>query len=181
MKSFTINLVKVGLLGAFCFVGLAQAATVDGTVGATSTGTTDVSVTIPDRVRVSRLDGIALGTYGGSGDMSGVDDLCVFRNGSGSYKIQLDSANPGGANEFQMKNGTNFITYTVKFDDDADASDQLAVTSGTEISGLTGHSTSASCGAADNGQLRIDVLEVDLLAAPPAAYLDTVTLLVTPI
>ncbi|MCZ6871353.1 MAG: hypothetical protein O7G84_17795, partial [Gammaproteobacteria bacterium] len=110
MKAFTINLVKVGLLGAFCFVGLAQAATVDGTVGATSTGTTDVSVTIPDRVRVSRLDGIALGTYGGSGDMSGVDDLCVFRNGSGSYKIQLDSANPGGANEFQMTDGTDFIT-----------------------------------------------------------------------
>lgn len=182
MKSVVKSILRAGVaLCALCLVGLAHGATADGTLGATSTGTTDITVTIPDRVQISDLDGIDLGTYSGSLDLSGTEDLCVYRNGTGSYKVQLDSANPGGANEFRMKNGTDYIPYAVRFDDDSDASDGTLVVSGDEVSGLTGDSSSTTCGASDNAQLRVDVLEADLQAAPPASYLDTITLLVTPI
>jgi len=122
MKSFTMNIVKAGLvLGALCFVGLAQAATLDGTLGLTSTGTADVEVIIEDRVQVTSLDGVDLGTYTGTGTLTGTDEMCIYRNGSGAYDIKLDSANPGGGGEFRMADGSgNFIVYELKFDDDLD-------------------------------------------------------------
>jgi hypothetical protein len=65
--------------------GNAFAAT-PGTLGPTSQGTLEITLTIDPLVQISALDDIALGTYVGLGDMTGADDLCVYSN-NGGYDI----------------------------------------------------------------------------------------------
>jgi hypothetical protein len=120
-------------------VALASAVTVatpayaasQGSVGATSTGTADVSVGVSDRVRISNLNDMAL-TFAGTGDVVGTDTFCVYRNGTGSYDIELSSANAGSASEFRASDGAGtFVDYVVTFDDDDTPADGVDTTSGT--------------------------------------------------
>lgn len=181
MTSFIRNIFRAGVvLGAFCFAGVAQAATADGTQGATSTGTTDVTVTVGNRAQITKLNTIALGTFDGVNAMTGTDEMCVYTT-SGNYDITLSSANPTAGNVFQVKSGTDFIAYVVKFDDDADASDATPVLSGVTVTPLVGDSTDAGCSGGINAELEVSITAANLLAAANGSYLDTVTLVVTPI
>ncbi len=182
MSSFTRNIFKAGVvLGAFCFAGVAQAATADGALAATSIGTTDVTVTIADRVQVSNLDTIVLGTYLGSGTLVGTDDMCIYRSSTGAYDIQLDSANAGAASEFRLAAGLNFIVYQLQFDDDSDAAvGGTIVLDGDSVTNQAGHASDTTCGAVDNAEIRVFITEANLQAAVAGSYTDTVTLTVTP-
>ena len=181
MKLFTLNIARAGLaLGALCFVSLAQAATADGLLDTTSTGTADVEVVIEDRVQVTNLDGIDFGTYAGSGTLTGQDEMCIYRNGSGAYDITLTSDNPGGGSEFQMISGADLIAYELKFDDDNDASDGTVVLSGDTLTNQAGDAGDTTCGAVDNAEMRVFITAATLEGSVTGTYLDTVTLLVTP-
>lgn len=182
MRSFTRSIVKAGfVLGAFCFVGVAQAATSDGALGDPSIGTADVQVIIDDLVQVTNLNGIDFGTYGGTLDLTGTDEMCIYRNGTGAYDIQLDSANPGvPGNEFRMTDGTNFIIYQLKFDDDNDASDGTVFLSGDSLVNQAGHASATDCGSVDNAEIEVFITEATLQLSVAGSYLDTVTLTVSP-
>ena len=181
MRSFTGNIVKAGfVLGAFCFVGVAQAATSDGLLADPSIGTADVQVIIDDLVQVTNLNGIDFGTYGGTLDLTGTDEMCIYRNGTGAYDIQLDSANPGAGNEFRMISGANFITYQLKFDDDNDASDGTVFLSGDSLMNQAGHASATDCGSVDNAEIEVFITEATLQGSVAGSYLDTVTLTISP-
>ncbi|MEX2327270.1 MAG: hypothetical protein WD558_06040, partial [Pseudomonadales bacterium] len=68
--------------------GQAMAAT-QGALGVDSTGTTDISLEIADRVQISSVDDIALGAWGGSGDLVGTSQFCVYRSGGDDYQMTL--------------------------------------------------------------------------------------------
>jgi len=152
----------------------------DGTAGSTSTGTSIVSLTINDRIQISSVADIALGAYGGSGALTGQSQYCVFRNGGDNYKINLTSST--GA--FQVDSATTLdsIPFTVKVDDDADASNGEALGYGLDSAVALIGSSSLNCGAADNASMYVSFTEAAMLAVSSAAdYQATVTLLVSPI
>ncbi|HSG89841.1 MAG TPA: hypothetical protein VLA56_11565 [Pseudomonadales bacterium] len=151
----------------------------DGSLGASSSGDLQVTMSVADRVQVTRLDDIVLGGYGGTGDMVGAEAFCAYRNGTGLYALTLSSAN-ALAGQFRASNGPKFISYVVRIDDDTDASDGALTTSGATRTGLAGSGTSVSCGAADNAAVEITFAEADLQGAAAGAYADTLTLLVEP-
>lgn len=151
--------------------GMSAIAATQGTAGATSTGTAVVSVTIADIVQISDMNDFAFGTYSGTGDLNGTDDVCIYRNGTGNYTVTATGS--GAANAFTMTDGTNTIAYSVTLDG-------AALTSGTAANQTGAHASSANCAGTPNKTLNVDVLAADLQAAPAGAYTGTLTLLVAP-
>lgn len=175
-----LNTIVLVLIFLSAWISTAVFAASDGTAGATSSGTSDVSLTINDRVQITSMADIALGAYGGSGALTGQSDYCVFRNGGDNYKLNLTST--GGV--FQVVSGTtsDSIAFTVQVDDDTDASaggETLSYGSDSSVAMVA--SSSLTCGSADNASIYVSFAEADMIAAPPASYLATITLTVSPI
>jgi len=170
------GLAFAGLLSA----GHAMAAS-DGTLGATSTGTSLVSLTINDRVQISSVNDIALGAYAGTGTMSGQSTYCVHRNGGDNYKITLTT----DTGAFQVDSATTLdsIPFSVALDDDTDASvggETMSYATASAVA-MVGH-LSAACGGADNAAMYVSFTEANLQSVSSANdYQATVTLLVEPI
>jgi len=153
-------------------------AATQGTVGATSTGDLDISLTIVDEVRISNLVDITLGTFLGA-DLGGSSPACVFRSGTGNYEITATGDGGTGSDEFALTDGTNSVDYTVAYDDGSGA---VLVSSGTPLTGQTGGDpASDTCaGTGDNGTIAVNVLASDMEGLPAGAYTGTLTLTVAP-
>lgn len=150
----------------------------DGSLGATSTGSLDVKVDVADRVQISGLNDIDFGAYAGTGALNGNDAFCVYRNGTGAYSVSIDSPQ-ADVGSFRLSNGSDFITYSVTFNDAADITGGSAVSSGDSLTG-SGSATSLTCGGASNASLGVSIAENDLQAAASGNYTDTITLVVAP-
>lgn len=174
------NIVTSVAFAATLFAGNAMAAT-DGGLGANSTGTSDVTLQIADRVQITDVHDIALGAYGGTGTMTGTADFCVYRSGGDNYQLTVTTDN--GAYAVTSATSGDTIPFAAKVDDSLTAS-----TSGEALSYNTATSTalvgsnSLTCGGTDNAQLYVSFAEADLQAASTANdYQATVTLYVEPI
>jgi spore coat protein U-like protein len=172
---------SIALVSALAAPGTALAAT-QGSLDATaSEGTLGVSVEIEDRVQITGLNDIDFGVYGGTGPLSQSDGFCVYRNGTGLYDIALASAT-GAGTDFEVTDGTNNAVYTVKFDDDADASDASDVDNGDSVTGAQGDGASQDCTGSGgvNASLQLTFSEAELQSMATGTYADTITLTVTP-
>ena len=174
-----LNKIVIGMTFAAA-LSTSQAFATGGTLGANSTGSTDVSLSIVDQVQISSVENIGLGAWSGSGNLTGATDFCVYRSGGDDYKVTLTTLS--GAFELGSVVTGDTIPFTAMIDDDADASDGEALTYGTaSTNALTGNNQ-FDCGAADNAELYIDIAESDLQAASSANdYSGTVTIFVEPI
>lgn len=154
-----------------------------GTLGATSTGTVAVSITIPALVQISSLADITLGstsTFPATGNTT----ACIYSNVAsplGSYYVTASSANVS-AGAFRVKDsGTDYITYSAYWNNTAAATQTTALVSGTKTAQQTGGSAvSLTCGGSPNANFNISFSAAQVTGAPAAAYTDTVTLLITP-
>jgi hypothetical protein len=178
----TAALVAIVLTGGS---SLAFAAS-QGSVGTTSTGSIDISLTIPKLVRIFGLNDIALGSYTGTGTMTGNDTFCVHSNvTSGTYKVKATSAN-GTGTDFRVKSGSNYIVYDVTFDDDTTEAGSTGLDHDTESAGpysATKYANvgTATCAGSENAGAWVTFQETALQEAEAGSYTDTLTLLVTPL
>lgn len=165
--------------------GLAFGAS-QGNVGTTSSGSIDISLTIPNLVRIFGLNDIALGSYTGTGTMTGNDTFCVHSNViSGTYKIKATSAN-GTGGDFRVKSGANYIVYGVDFNDDTAQAGSTSLDHDTESAGPYNATKypnvgNATCAGSENAGAWVTFQEAALQEAEPGSYTDTLTLLVTPL
>lgn len=170
-KTSAIALTALGLLGA----SSAMAAT-DGSYDTTSTGTTDVSLTVVDATRITGLDDIDLGTYAAT-DTDGVDasdTFCVHVNGGDAYNI---TATYG---PLSSPTTSDTIAVQVSLIDNAAGTGAEDVNTGGVSSNYTG-SALIDCGGSDNAFINVEVEDADIRAATTASdYATTVSLLVSP-
>jgi len=172
------RLAAVCLAGSLGVSGAAFAVTQDGVIGATSTGTLDVSVAVPPLALIENLDAISLNYT--SGDTVGSDTFCIWST-TGGYNITISSFN--GVGTFVADSGTDTVNYNVVFDDTTDPSTGSAVTEGSNV---TGYSTPdsvfpAGCSGGDNAVLEVTFPAAgNLDGASAGNYTDEVTLLVAP-
>lgn len=156
--------------------GGAFAAT-QGSLGLSSTGSVDITLSIPDSVRIQNLVDIPLGQADGVNALSGSSPACVFRNGaSGNY--QITASGSGAANAFTLASGGNTIAYTATYDDGSGAS---ALTTGVALTGQTGAdnaSQDCSTGANNNGTIAVSVSAAAQNGAAVGNYSGTLTLTV---
>lgn len=165
----------VAALAAFA-ASNAFAAT-QGTLGATSQGTLDITLTINALVQISALDDIPLGAYTGGGDMTGDDDLCVYSN-NGGYDIT--ATGNGAAGAFELIGGSANIPYTVAWATTAGAGTGTSLIAGVTLANQGGTFTTPNCNGADNAQVIVTVDDVALASAPADNYTGVLTLLVAP-
>lgn len=163
-------------LGALLLSTTAQAAT-DGTLGLTSTGTTDISIIKGDTAQITGLTDIVLAPWTvGDPAPVGTSPACVYTS-TGTYQMTATSAN-GSGTTFRLTDGTNFINYTVQWNDGVGG---LASTSnGTPLAGLTGDAVSTNCGGATPATVQVNISNAQMTAAPEGTYGDTLTVLITP-
>ncbi len=170
-----IIIALVTILGTFTCTGAFAAS--QGSIGSTSTGTTDISLTIDPLVRITGMSDIGLGTFNGTDDISGTDDVCVYSNTSGNYMI---TASDGDADGFKLVNGGASIVYEVKWNDqDADTT---ALVDGTQFATAQNNAstTTSDCGGGTNATIKIAVTAANMLLVVPNVYTATLTILVEP-
>lgn len=176
------NFKKIALSTAIAttmFAGQAFAAD-QGTLGATSTGKSVVSLSINDQVQITGVDDIALGAFDGTNDLTGSTEFCVYRSGAGDYQMTVSAE---GKTAFEVASATtgDTIAFSTKVDGDNDASNGATIAHGGTSAAYTG-SAALDCGAADNAAMEVNFAAADLRAAGAANdYTATVVILVEPI
>jgi hypothetical protein len=168
------------LLISLC-IGTTYSAT-DGTLGATSSGSVEISLTIPTLVRITDVQNLDLGTFTGSGDLSANDSVCIYTNlEAGTYKITASGDGTGGA--FEVKNGSNVtLPYLVFWNDQPSPSGGIALDSGTASATQGGADTnSQTCSVlGNNANFMVRIVEAVLQGAVPDVYTGTLSLVIEP-
>lgn len=168
----TLLALTIGSAANLSFAALQQ-----GTLGATSTGSFDITAVLQDLVQISSLDNLALGTYTGTGDMTGSESFCVYRNGTGQYQATVTgSYNAGAGSGFVLSDGTNTMAYTVTYNGTGIASGGVTATQ-------AGNASLQDCGGANvanNATIGVTVPAATLQGSPTGTYTGTVTILIGP-
>lgn len=136
-----------------------------------------IRVDVPDLVRVSGLDDIALGRYPGAGDLVGADALCVYRNDPSS-RYEIEAGGQGAGQAFELRQGAAVLPFEVDYDD---GSGFARLEAGRALRASGADTRSPSCGGLGTGNVRVRVREADLATADAGSYAGTLTLTVAPI
>lgn len=162
-------------LAVTCFGAVPQASA---QAAETSSADAEISLSLSGRVWLTRLSDIDLGTYGGTGSLTGRTRMCVYRNDTGIYNLTATSANAADGS-FRAAADGEFLPYQVAFRDHVgNTFDDIR--SGQRLTGLQGLNFALLCLLVRNAQLEVNFDEADLQAASPGRYLDVITLLVEP-
>ena len=107
----------------------AYAAT-QGSTGAISTATSDITVVVDELALIKGLTDINFGTWSGTGDLTGTDDICVATSGAlfTTHNFQLRASGNGDAADpsaFTLSNGVDDIYYRVFLTDQDDTNELL--------------------------------------------------------
>lgn len=171
MKKLLLSLGLVALLATD-----AVAAT-DGTVGATSTGTSTISVTIPKLIRIRSMSDFTTGSYSGTGDIDQDDDVNVSVNYTGTY--QVTGTGSGAASAFTITDGSSTIAYTPYFNDATGTSGRAALT--TTVALTTQSGAVKPLGSSTlNGNVSINKTEANIQAVDAGTYTGVLTLVFAP-
>lgn len=152
----------------------------DGSLGADSTGTSTVTVTVPTLVKITGLANITFGTWSGSGDLNDDEDVCVYTNlAAGTYYITASGS--GAADAFTLASGGDTLAYRVYFNDEDGTTGEAELTATTKSAQQTGaHVTSQTCVGGDTGNYHVQIEASELSTVPAGSYSGTLSLLVEP-
>lgn len=144
---------------------------------ATSTGTSTVTLTVPQLIKISNMNDITLTKSGSS--YTGSDDVCVYRNTSGQYSIQAQSQNDpqgnGNAGKFVLSDGSSStVEYSVNWGGST-------LQEETSKSFSNADTTQVNCGGSGNITVTLTATETQVGAATATGtHTDTLSLMVTP-
>ena len=173
------SIVKKAVVGgaAAALLSSGAYAAVDGTLGATSTGSVDISLTVNGAVKISNLADITLPAFSGA-DVGQSQTACVYSNSTGGVYTITATATGGS---FDLLNGANSIPYVVEYDDQSGGG-AATLTHGTSATMAGASGTDDDCGGSgSNATIQIDVTAADASAVPQGTYTSTLTLVVAPI
>lgn len=148
----------------------------------------DIEVTIGSQVKISKLDDIDFGQRDGNSTIRKTDEICIFRNGNGRYKLKMTAgANNGQADalandRFALENNNgDKLPYKIRFDDAVSGAWKVkkvlinqAITSG------KGHKTSIDCNGQNNARVQVVIKKKALQQAKPGSYVGTLYLVASP-
>jgi hypothetical protein len=161
---------------------LAWAAT-QGTLGATSTGTTVITVTIPTLFKISRATDFVLGIWPKVGNLTANQDLCVYSNGTGSYGVTATDNSTMSAAGFSVQNAaaTAQIVYTVRWNQTTGTTGNVNLVYNTRRGRSGANVTSTDCSVGGlTANVQVTLTAAALGAAPPGNYSATLILLIQP-
>ena len=160
----------ISITASIALLSMSNFAATDGTLGATSSGSLNITATIDDLVNISRLDDLDVGSLSPS-NLTATEAFCIYRNGTGAYQITATGSGTGGA--FAVTDGSIDLPYTLTINGNA-------VAPGAPLSGTGANQTSIVCGATDNAALTIAFNSTEIAAANTGLYSGVLTLTVAP-
>lgn len=169
--------------GSFAF------AATQGDEGETSTGTSDITVTIPKLVKITGVADLNGGNYdGGAGGFDEQDSVCIYSNmdtGTAFYTVNISNgSNPvtTPTDGFYVGSAAtqDEIEFSVAWNDEAGDTNESAVTEGADLTTQNGFSNEPDCGSVDNANFHVTMTQADMLAVLPGTYTSTLTILITP-
>lgn len=150
----------------------------DGVLGPTSTGDTDLSLSVPNLVKITGVADLNMGTYSGSGPLVTSDDVCVFTNdASGAYKVTARGSGTSFAFTLTDTN-SHTMNYTVRWNDLSTVISLAADTASSTRAG--GNTTSQNCSGGNSAQFEVTLTASALLSKPAGTYTGVLTLIIEP-
>jgi len=171
-----VNKFKLALAASLVAVaGSSMAA--DGTLGATSTGTSTVTIIKDNAVQITSVGDLNMLTHSTlAADMTANDDVCVFSS-TGGYNITVTS----DTGSFDLSGtGATPASLPFGFTWETVATGVQAIPYGTPLAGLAGDNTSLNCGGGTNAEFEATIAAVDFNAIVPDTYSATVSIEVAP-
>ena len=196
-RVLALGLAFYGMVGG----QLAWAAS-DGSEGNTSQGSTDLTLTVAEMVKVHKIDDLTFDyTYGLNNAASTIDDfddVCVYSNmwTGGAHDYRVTMTGNGASSTFKVtcssgdcdEGTTDTIDYTVYWNDESGTNTgqtQVGSKGGaaTALDDQTGWSNALDCGGVGttNARVRVEFEKNDILNNKRAGtYTGTLTILITP-
>jgi len=184
-----IFLITVTFIGGINLAQSAARAATQGTLGLTSTGSANISVTKTVEAQITDIQDMTLPSWSiGDGDVTLYSNICVYSS-TGSYKVTATGS--GSGNDFTIASDSSTIPYTVTWNS-AGAGGGLdnsgtALNAGAESGDFqNAATTTADCngGGAGNDTARVilNITNADMIAAMGSntPYTGTLTMLITP-
>jgi hypothetical protein len=165
--------VLLAVLSTSIWVPTLQAAT-QGSVGASSNGSLEISLTLGPAVRVSGLQDIELNATQGQ-DISGTSEVCIYSSGANIF--QLNALGSGQGNSFSVIFGLQSIDLNVVYSNDQG---DFELEPGVRLSSTLGSSTDdIDCSTnGPQGRVSVSIDGADSMSAETDTYLGTLTLVV---
>ena len=160
----------------------AHATPVQGSIGATSTGSVLITATVPNRALITSLTDVTFTNADPSVAATSSQGPCVWSNTS-TRNYTITASGSGASNAFTIANvsGTSVIPYSVGWANSANASSLTALSAGTASSAVASNATNISCGGSGNSTLKVTIGASDLQdMIATQSYTGTLTLVVTP-
>ncbi|MFO1073627.1 MAG: hypothetical protein U1E17_13340 [Geminicoccaceae bacterium] len=158
----------------------------DGTLGATSTGSSNISLTVAAAVKVSNVSDITLNASSLTGStLEGTDLICIYSSVGSSHRYKITLSTPTASYKLtNVSDNSLTIPYQVNFrDNDGSgvgsanwygATQGVAVLNGTQFGG----SGSQNCNGGNNASYKVIFQNTDLASASSGTYDGTLNLLV---
>lgn len=174
MFRLVANNVFAGLVAIAVLTPAVANAASQGTMGGTSSGSISINATVPNLVKILKLQDIAFTTN--SFPATGSSTFCAYSNVASTYAVTVTSAE----SSFILKNGGNSVGYAVSWTDSGGTAHSVSYNS--KIAGLPTGGANPTCGGggSTNGSVTITIDEADLGAAPAGVYTGTLNIDVSP-
>ncbi len=158
-------------------------ASTQGTLGATSTGSVTISVTVPNRTQISGLTDVTFTNADPTTTAISAQSDCVWSNTlTKGYSIKATGS--GTSSAFTLASGAlTPVPYSVQWNPSSGQTSGTALAAGTASAGLVSTATTPTCssGPTSTSSLVVSIAPADLQTMVAATtYTGTLTLLVTP-
>lgn len=162
--------------------GAALAAT-QGSLGATSTGTVTMTVSVPNRARITGLSDITFLNQDPNTAINAMQSVCVWSN-TATKRYTVTATGSGAAQAFRLSNAGLTVPYSVQWvGGTASTASGVPLVTNTASAAFTSAATEQSCasGVTASANLIVSLTTADLGAMQAATdYTGTLTLVITP-
>jgi hypothetical protein len=174
----------LALLGTIALGATPALAASNGLLGATSTGSVQISVTVPSRVQITGLTDISFANAEPNAQALNAQNNCVWSNtATKGYTITATGSGAGGA--FTLASGAlTPVPYAVLWNQSSGQTSGTALTASTASGTFVSTATVPTCAttASSTSSLIVTIAQAQLQAMPSlTTYTGTLTLLVNPL
>ena len=164
-------------------VAPASAAT-QGSLGATSTGSVQITVSVPSRVQITGLTDISFADVEPNTEALSAQNNCVWSNtATKGYTITATGSGAGGA--FTLGSGAlTPVTYAVQWNQSSGQTSGTSLAAATPSAGFVSTATAPTCASSPStsSSLIVSIASSELQTMPSLTnYTGTLTLLVNPL
>ena len=155
-----------------------------GTPGATSTGTINISASVASRVRITNLNDVSFPGVDVTSNVSNAQGVCVWSN-TATKGYNITATGNGASSAFTLDGGasTSPMPYSVQWNQSSGQTSGTALTKGVALTGQISTATNQTCasGPSATASLIVSILATDLASAVSSTtYSGVLTLVVAP-